>query len=237
LMRPLLGSPLDVALIVSDRDPAIRRLVGQRFRREGFEVYEFDDPLRIVDKIEATAAQLVIIELGAELQFEPLTVLRESSEIPVIGLLWLEPEADEATALELGADDCVARPFSLRHLVARTRAVLRRVTPPIDRWLRFEGLVIDRASRTVRRGDRQVDLAAREFDLLAFLASQPGVAFTREVLLTEVWKSSAAWQQRETVTEHIHRLRARLEKDPSRPELLVTVRGVGYRFVPPESPS
>ena len=227
----------DTVLIVGDRDPAVRRLLGQRFRSEGFEVYEFDDPRSLADKVDSTGAQLVLVELGAELDFEPLTLLRDASQVPVIGLLWAQPDADEATVLELGADDCVRRPFSVRHLVARTRAVLRRSAPVVDRRLRFEGLVIDRASRTVKVDDRYVELAAREFDLLAFLASQPGVAFTREALLTEVWRSSAAWQQRETVTEHIHRLRARLEADPAHPTMLLTVRGVGYRFVPPEPPS
>jgi len=224
-------------LIVGDRDPAVRRLLGHRFRSEGFDVYEFDDPLSLVDKLDSTGAGLVLVELGAGLDFEPLTLLRDTSQVPVIGLLWAHPEADEATALEMGADDCVRRPFSLRHLVARTRAVLRRAAPVVERRLRFDGLVIDRASRTVKAGDRNVELAAREFDLLAFLASQPGVAFSRDTLLAEVWQSSAAWQQLETVTEHIHRLRGRLEADPAHPTMLLTVRGVGYRFVPPTSPS
>jgi two-component system phosphate regulon response regulator PhoB len=227
----------DTVLIVGDRDPAVRRMLGQRFRSEGFDVYEFDDPCSLVDKLESTGAQMVLVELGAELDFEPLALLREATQMPVIGLLWAQPDADEATALEFGADDCVRRPFSVRHLVARARAVLRRTAPVVDRRSRFDGLVIDRASRTVKVGDQYVELAAREFDLLAFLAAHPGVAFSRETLLTEVWRSSAAWQQRETVTEHIHRLRARLEGDPARPPLLLTVRGVGYRFVPPESPS
>jgi len=224
-------------LIIGDRDPALRCVLGQRFRAEGFDVYEFDDPRSLVDKLDSTGAQLALVELGAELELEPLALLRDASQIPVIGLLWSEPDADEAAALEMGADDCVPRPFSVRLLVARTRAVLRRTAPAFDRRLRFDGLVIDRASRTVKVGEAYVELAAREFDLLSFLASQPGVAFSRETLLTEVWRSSAAWQQRETVTEHIHRLRARLEADPAHPALLVTVRGVGYRFVPPEVPS
>jgi DNA-binding response OmpR family regulator len=235
-MRPPLGPRSDAAIIISDRDPAVRRLVGRGFRREGFEAHELDDPRRIADRLEAISARLVVLELGAELDFEPLTRLRESSDIPVVGLLWVQPDADEATALDLGADDCLGRPFSLRHLMARTRAVLRRAEPHVDGRLRFDGLVIDRDSRTVTLGDRPVHLAAREFDLLAFLASRPAVAFTRDELLAEVWNSSAAWQQRETVTEHIHRLRARLEVNPARPQLLVTVRGVGYRFAPPSAP-
>jgi two-component system alkaline phosphatase synthesis response regulator PhoP len=108
--------------------------------------------------------------------------------------------------------------------------VLRRAAPPEARDLRYGSLEIDLAARAVRVGGEPVELAAREFDLLAFLAGRPGEAFTREQLLTNVWHSSADWQQRETVTEHVHRLRLRIEEDPSRPRWLVTVRGVGYRF-------
>jgi DNA-binding response OmpR family regulator len=150
----------------------------------------------------------------------------------VIGMLWTEPDIDEVTALDLGADDCVARPVSFRQLVARTNAVLRRTATPEERHLRYDILDIDLASRTVRvRGDL-VELAAREFDLLAFLAGHPGEVFTREQLLANVWRSSHDWQQRETVTEHVHRVRSRLEDDPARPRWLLTVRGVGYRFSP-----
>jgi two-component system, OmpR family, phosphate regulon response regulator PhoB len=220
-------------VLVADRDIAVRRTIVHQFRQEEFDVYDLDDPRRAAEKLEAVQARIVLVELGGPLRFDPLLAIRESSSIPVVGLLWAEVDADEATALDLGADDCVRRPFSMRHLVARTRAVLRRSGPAPDQRLRFGPLTIDPPSRTVKMGDRYIDLTAREFDLLAFLAGRPGIAFTRETLLTEVWQSSAAWQQRETVTEHIHRLRARLEPDPSRPEYLLTVRGVGYRFAPP----
>jgi DNA-binding response OmpR family regulator len=116
--------------------------------------------------------------------------------------------------------------------VARTNAVLRRTAKAPERHLRYGALDIDLASRTVRVGDRLVDLAAREFDLLAFLATHPNEVFSREQLLANVWQSSADWQQRETVTEHVHRIRSRLEDDPSRPRWLITARGVGYRFSP-----
>ena|SRR5215211_3257495 len=219
-------------LLIAESDPALRRLLVHRFSREGFDVTEVSEPLIAGEKVTAAGPDLVLLELGGRHGFEALVSLRESSAVPVIGMLWAEPEADEAAALDLGADDCLARPVSFRHLVARTNAVLRRTLAPEERHLRFGDLDIDLASRTVRVGADVIDLAAREFDLLAFLASHPDEVFTREQLLAKVWQSSADWQQRETVTEHVHRIRSRLEQDPSRPRWLLTVRGVGYRFSP-----
>ena len=219
-------------LLIAESDPALRRLLVQRYLREGYEVTELPDPLAARQKVLADAPDLVVLELGGRSGFEALVGVREVSSVPLIGMLWAEPEADEATALDLGADDCLARPISFRHLVARTQAVLRRTLPPETRVFRYDDLEVDLASRTVLRGGEMIDLAAREFDLLAFLASHPDEVFTREQLLTNVWQSSADWQHRETVTEHVHRIRSRLEHDPSRPRWLLTVRGVGYRFAP-----
>jgi two-component system phosphate regulon response regulator PhoB len=124
----------------------------------------------------------------------------------------------------------LVRPISFRLLVARVHAVLRRMAAAQPRRLHYGHFELDLGARMVRVGERVVDLAAREFDLLAFLASHPDEVFTREQLLASVWKSSADWQHRETVTEHVHRIRNRLEAVPSRPRWLLTVRGVGYRF-------
>ena len=219
-------------VLIAESDPALRRLLVQRMSREGFEVGDLAEPPAVKDKITVDTPDLVLLELGGTFGFEALIGLREVSDVPVIGMLWAEGDADEAMALDLGADDCLARPVSFRHLVARTHAVLRRTATAGERHLRYDVLEIDLASRTVRVRDRTVDLAAREFDLLAFLATHPDEVFTREQLLTNVWQSSADWQQRETVTEHVHRIRTRLEDDPSRPRWLLTVRGVGYRFSP-----
>jgi DNA-binding response OmpR family regulator len=219
-------------LLIAESDPALRRLLVQRFRREGYEVAEVADPVLTKEQVAVEPPVLVLLELGGAPGFEALIGLREVSNVPVIGMVWAEPDADEVTALDLGADDCVARPVSFRQLVARTHAVLRRMAVADERHLRYDALDIDLASRTVRVRDQTVDLAAREFDLLAFLASHPDEVFTREQLLAKVWRSSADWQQRETVTEHVHRIRTRLEENPSRPRWLLTVRGVGYRFAP-----
>jgi DNA-binding response OmpR family regulator len=219
-------------LLIAESDAALRRLLVQRYTREGFEVTELPDPLGAPQKVTADAPDLLLLELGGVNGFEALVGVREVSTVPIVGLLWAEPDADEATVLDLGADDCVARPVSFRQLIARTHAVLRRTAPPDARILRFDALEIDLASRIVRLSGDVVDLAAREFDLLAYLASHPGEVFSREQLLAKVWQSSADWQHRETVTEHVHRIRSRLEEDPTRPRWLLTVRGVGYRFSP-----
>jgi DNA-binding response OmpR family regulator len=219
-------------VLVAESDPAVRRLLVQRLGREGFDVIEMAEPLLAKEKIAVHAPDVVLLELGGTPGFAALISLRAVSDVAVIGMLWADVDADEAVALDLGADDCLTRPVSFRHLVARTNAVLRRTATAPERHLRYGLLDIDLASRTVRVGERLVELAAREFDLLAFLATHPGEVFSREQLLANVWQSSVDWQQRETVTEHVHRIRSRLEDDPSRPRWLVTARGVGYRFSP-----
>jgi DNA-binding response OmpR family regulator len=219
-------------LLIFETDPAVRRVLSRRLVREGYDVTELgpataDD---VVAKAVADRPDLVLLELGGVMGIEVLMNLREASDAPAIGLLWPDPAYDEAAILDLGADDCLTRPLSFRTLVARIRAVLRRSSRLSVRELRYGTLEIDVAARTVHVRGEPVELAAREFDLLAFLASRAGEAFSREQLLTSVWRSSADWQQRETVTEHVHRLRLRIEEDPSRPRWLVTVRGIGYRF-------
>jgi two-component system phosphate regulon response regulator PhoB len=217
-------------LLVAESEPALRRLIVQRFTREGHHVLELADAALVPRAVSALDPHAVLLELGGQAGFDSLLRLREMSDVAVIGLLWTDASVDEAVALDLGADDCLARPVSLRLLVARTEAVLRRSVPARLKQLRFGELEIDLGARTVRVGNRPIELTAREFDLLAFLASHPDEVFTRDQLLASVWRSSSDWQQRETVTEHVHRIRARLEAEPSNPRWLRTVRGVGYRF-------
>jgi len=218
-------------LLIAESDATVRHLLVQRFTREGFAVTELADPLEAKDKVVADQPDLVLLELGGASGLIPLVAVREVSSVPLLGVLWSSPDTDEAAVLDFGADDCVTRPVSFRILVARTNALLRR-TAMRARVLRFGALEIDLGTRIVKVGERPVDLAAREFDLLAYLAQHPNEVISREQLLAEVWRSSADWQQRETVTEHVHRIRARLEVDPACPRWVVTVRGVGYRFVP-----
>ncbi len=159
--------------------------------------------------------------------------IRSRSRLPVIMLTARGEESDRIVGLELGADDYVTKPFSPRELTARVRTVLRRAEPESvsAERLTFDGLVIDSASREVRKNDSPLRLTAREFELLWFVASHPRRVFSREQLMRRVWGYSAALDTG-TVTVHVRRLREKIEDDPSRPRHLETVWGVGYRFTP-----
>jgi DNA-binding response OmpR family regulator len=140
-------------------------------------------------------------------------------------------ETDRITGLDLGADDYVVKPLSVGELMARVRAVRRRIRPAeAEGGLRFGHLLIDRRSREVRVGETRVDMTHREFDLLAYLAASPGQVFSRDQLLDHVWGSSSAWQDSKTVTEHIRRLRQKLAVSGDGADWIRTVHGVGYAF-------
>ncbi len=145
-------------------------------------------------------------------------------------------EADRVVGLEMGADDYVVKPFSPRELAARVRTVLRRTSASSDvdpaQVLTFDRIEIDVQCRDVWVDSVPVELTAREFDLLSFLAASPRQVFTREQLLQRVWSSDVEWQDPRTVAEHVHRLRRKIEPDPSQPRWIQTLRGAGYRFTP-----
>jgi DNA-binding response OmpR family regulator len=156
--------------------------------------------------------------------------------VQVIFLTGRSLEAERVIGLKMGADDYVVKPFSSAELSARIESVLRRARSSSAREegssFDFGALRIDVESRDVTVDGHVVETTAREFDLLAFLASSPRQVFSREQLLTQVWGSSSEWQSAATVTEHIRRLRRKVEADSERPRWITTVRGVGYRFEP-----
>src|SRR5437879_9861696 len=159
--------------------------------------------------------------------------MRSRGAAPACRLTARGAEADGTVGLELGADDYVTKPFSPRELAARVRTVLRRTGPPpapVER-LTFGGLELDARAREVLLDGRQLRLTAKEFDLLFFLASNPRQVFSRDQLMGRVWGYEAAVDTG-TVTVHVRRLRSKIERDPSAPQRLETVWGVGYRFVP-----
>jgi DNA-binding response OmpR family regulator len=220
-------------VVVVDDEPMVREVVTRYLERDGFEVFPVGDGTEAIAAVRDRVPDLVVLDLmlpGTH-GLAVLGELRESGDVPVIVLTASDSESDRVAGLDLGADDYVVKPFSPRELTARVRSVLRRA-----RWrppalaASFGELVIDTAGREVAVAGRAVELARREFDLLAFLAASPGQVFTRGQLLDHVWDSSPEWQDPSTVTVHIRRLRAKVELDPQRPRWITTVRGVGYRF-------
>jgi DNA-binding response OmpR family regulator len=222
-------------VLVVDDEPTIREIVISYLKRDGFATLEAADGNRARELVATEQPDLVVLDVmlpGVD-GLELCRWIRSSSQLPVIMLTARGEESDRIVGLELGADDYVTKPFSPRELAARVRTVLRRAELEVatDQRLSFDGLVIDASSRDVTRHDEPLRLTAREFDLLWFLASHPQRVFSREQLMRRVWGYASAVDTG-TVTVHMRRLREKIEDDPSRPEHLETVWGVGYRFTP-----
>ena len=222
-------------VLVVDDDDAVRTVVSRVLRLDGYEVDEAADARSALASIARRRPDLVLLDvvLPGQDGLDVLTELRRHSELPVILLTGRGEEADRVVGLKLGADDYVVKPFSSAELSARIASVLRRSghrsTP---NRLDFGDLVIDLSTREVLLRGGVVPTTAKEFDLLAFLASSPRQVFSREQLLDRVWGSSSEWQDAATVTEHVRRIRRQIESDAHEPRWLRTVRGVGYRFEP-----
>jgi DNA-binding response OmpR family regulator len=220
-------------VLVVDDEPIVREVVARYLRRDGFRTLEAGDGLEARELVERDEPSLVVLDVMLP-GMDGLALcrwIRARSDLPVILLTARGEEADRIVGLELGADDYITKPFSPRELAARVRTVLRRAQPttPRDERLEFDGLVLDAAARDVRRNGELLRLTAKEFDLLWFLASHPRRVFSRDQLMIRVWGYETALDTG-TVTVHMRRLREKIEDDPSRPRLLETVWGVGYRF-------
>jgi DNA-binding response OmpR family regulator len=221
-------------VLVVDDDAVIRSLVRDGLEREGFEVRDVADDESALAELAAELPSLVILDVNLPVRggLEVLSTIRATWGVPVILLTGRVSEIDRVLGLELGADDYVMKPFSPRELAARVRAVLRRSGADTTRRTDFGELEIDFHAREVHlRGDI-VELTAREFDLLAFLARSPRRVFSHEELLVEVWHSTREWQDPSTVTEHVRRIRTKIEDDREHPRWIRTVRAAGYVFEP-----
>jgi DNA-binding response OmpR family regulator len=222
-------------ILVIDDDPQVRSLLRRVLTADGYTVAEEARAPASVAHLE-DEHDLVLLDVGLEGEDgrDVLHRIREAGDLPVIMLTGAGDETDRIVGLKLGADDYVTKPFSVGELEARIESVLRRsrrTGAPLRR-LEFDGLVVDLDTREVLVGGSVVEMTAKEFDLLAFLAQSPRQVFSREQLLRQVWDSSSAWQDEATVTEHVRRVRRRIERDPLAPRWLLTVRGAGYRFEP-----
>jgi DNA-binding response OmpR family regulator len=221
-------------VLVVDDEAMVAEVVERYLRREGYEVVSAADGAAALEAAQQHRPDLVVLDLMLP-KVDGLEVcrrLRARSQVPVIMLTAKGEELDRIIGLELGADDYLSKPFSPRELVARVKAVLRRsvsAEEPQSAVLDFGDLVIDPAGRTVRVLGATVDLTAKEFDLLLFMARAHGRVFTRAELLDKVWDYEY-FGDAGTVTVHIRRLRSKIEADPARQAYVKTVWGVGYKF-------
>jgi DNA-binding response OmpR family regulator len=225
------------SVLVVEDEPTIAEVVARYLERAGYDTRIAHDGPSAVAAAAAGAPDLVVLDVMLP-GFDGLEVMRRlhadlEQRVAVILLTAKGEESDRLAGLRSGADDYVVKPFSPAELVARVDAVLRRTRgdEASAEPLRFGELEIDPRARSVAVAGREIELTQREFDLLHFLALNPGQAFSRDQLMDRVWKF-AFYSDTTTVTVHIRRLRAKIEADPAAPRWIQTVWGVGYRFRP-----
>jgi DNA-binding response OmpR family regulator len=223
-------------ILVAEDDDGSRRALQHYLIRFGYHVTEAGSVATSLKAVFSQPADLVVLDLDQSGgTSEVLTKIRRRSTVPIIVCSCRSAERDRVSLLNHGADDFIAKPFSFAELEARVRAVLRRGSAAPTTIVDHGDLVIDQGTRTVTVNGSEITMTRKEFDLLAFLAAAPGRVFSREDLLERVWGSNGRWQGRSTVTEHIRRVRLKIEHDPENPRWISTVRGVGYRFSAPEA--
>ena len=225
-------------VLLVDDEESVQKLLTYPLEREGYRVVQARDGEEALERYRAESIDLVVLDLMLP-RLDGLAVcrsLREArSAVPIIMLTARGDEGDKVLGLELGADDYITKPFSIREFRSRIRAVLRRATlladqrESADREIRVDGLVIDPAKRLVTVDDAPVQLTYVEFELLRTLMSHPGRVYSRRMLLEALW-GTADFRDPRTIDVHVRHLREKIEPDPSEPHYLFTVRGVGYRF-------
>jgi two-component system, OmpR family, phosphate regulon response regulator PhoB len=234
------SAEVQVKILVVEDDPDISDLLKRVLESDGYEVEMATDSAGALRAVAEGAPDLVLLDvvLGGEDGRDLLVQLRQKSDVPAVFLTGRGLEGDRIAGLRMGADDYIVKPFSRGELSARIETVLRRARPSVaapevkdaGSSLSFGELRIDLTTREVERAGELIELTAMEFNLLAFLAASPRQVFSRQQLLQNVWSSSSEWQDEATVTEHIRRVRRKIEVDPDHPRWITTVRGVGYRF-------
>jgi len=223
-------------ILVVDDEPTLRETLADGLEAEGFTVVTAADGREALTQFRASRPDLIVLDLMLpELSgVEVCRIVRAESPVPILMLTAKDSEVDKVVGLELGADDYVTKPFSLRELIARIRALLRRTErgvvesePPVA--VDLGDVQVDLAGHRILRDGRAVPIKPKAFELLAFLIRHPGQVFTRDQLLEHVWGYDYAGESR-TVDVHVHWLRSEIEDDPATPRHLQTVRGVGYVF-------
>ena len=222
-------------LLVDDED-SIQKLLTYPLEREGYRVLQARDGEEALTRFASERVDLVVLDIMLP-KLDGLEVckrLRAESEVPIIMLTARDDELDKVLGLELGADDYITKPFSIREFRSRVRALSRRASivrqvNEGDELITAEGLTIDLSRRVVEVGGERVQLTYVEFELLRILASHPGRVYSRRMLLEALW-GGADYREPRTIDVHVRHLREKLERDPAEPGYILTVRGVGYRF-------
>jgi len=222
-------------ILVIDDEPNLRHTVSYALTQEGYEAVSAGDGEEGLRLFASATPDLVILDVMLPKLdgFEVCRRIRKASRIPVLMLTARDTELDKVVGLEIGADDYLVKPFSMRELIARVRAMLRRSTsvpePTAPAQIERDGLRIDTTRHRVTRDGQEVPLRPKEFDLLVTLARSPGQVFSREQLLNSVWGLDHVGDSR-TVDTHVKNLREQLGEDADAPRWIETLRGVGYRF-------
>ncbi len=228
-------------ILLADDEQSIQTLLSYPLQKDGYEVVRASDGREALARFAEQPFDLVVLDVMMP-QLDGLEVcrrLRARSSVPIIMLTAKAEEIDKVLGLELGADDYITKPFSMREFRSRVKATLRRAGMAADgdegdvdaagEPLLAHELVVDLAKRSVRIRDQEVQTTFVEFEILTALAQSPGRVFTRDQLLTRIWGDSA-YRDPRTIDVHIRHLREKLETDAKEPEYIFTVRGVGYRF-------
>jgi DNA-binding response OmpR family regulator len=227
----------EATIMLVDDEESIQKLLTFPLQREGYRVVQARDGEEALSRFQEQHVDLVVLDVMLP-KLDGLEVcrrLRTTSTVPIIMLTARDDEVDKVLGLELGADDYITKPFSIREFRSRIRALLRRATllserrDPDSEVIEVNGLAIDASKRTVTLAGHPVQLTYVEFELLRTLASHRGRVYSRQSLLEAVWGDSA-YREPRTIDVHIRHLREKLELDPREPAYIFTVRGAGYRF-------
>jgi two-component system, OmpR family, response regulator len=228
----------DKKILIVEDDATLNGILQYNLKNEGYTVFSVSDGAQALDSAKNNQPDLILLDVMLPTMngFEVCRILRQSSDVPILILTAKDDEIDKVVGLDLGADDYITKPFKMRELLARVRALLRRsgITAshnhtPSETIIKFNDLEIDTLRHKASLKGNILELTPKEFDLLTFLAQNKGIVFNREQLLEKVWGYDYPGDTR-TVDVHIRWLRQKIENDPDKPSTLITIRGIGYRF-------
>lgn len=225
----------ETSILIVDDEPALREALTYSLGREGYAVRSAATSSEALAKMDRQMPSFIVLDLGLP-DADGLDLcrkVRSQSSVPILMLTARQSEVDKIVGLEMGGDDYMTKPFSMRELLARIKAILRRSSQETDARrmdaIEFGETVIDRLAHRVTHKGKEIMLTPLEFEMLSFLAENRGIVFSRETLLDRVWKYSYPEGSR-TVDVHMRWLRQKIEDDPARPKILLTIRGVGYKL-------